>query len=163
VLSPVGLAAPLEVPSAAAGIGALVHEQTAAPIDIDQAAAEAKAVPIVHGPQPDGLLDEAQVLDFARTGRVSELLAALARICNVSVEVVQWLITSDSPDAALILCQAAGLSRSTAQAILATGCPVGERAAPALAGPDFCRLSPMTAGRIVGFWSACYGELRAAS
>jgi hypothetical protein len=149
---------------AAPEIGTRIDEEAAeAPRDVGQAAAEAKALPIVHGAQRDGLLDEAQVLDFARTGRVSELLTALAAICDVSVDVVQWLVTSASADAALILCQAAGLSRSTAQAILATGSPAGGPAAPGRAEPDFGRLSPMTAGRIVGFWSACYGELRAAS
>jgi len=166
VLPPVPLVSPIDVRQpvvalAAPEIDALDKHAMEAPRDIGEAT-DPEAPRSVHGPQRDGLPDETQVLDFARSGRVSELIAALALSCDVSVEVVQWLMTSDSRDAALILCQAAGLSRSTAQAILATGSPVGERAAPGHAEPDFCRLSPMTAGRIVGFCSAWYGELRAA-
>ncbi|MFL4967216.1 MAG: DUF2336 domain-containing protein [Xanthobacteraceae bacterium] len=133
------------------------------PHDIDEAAADADAWRIVHALKREGRLDEAQVLEFARSGRNKELLAALALICDVSVDVVRGLITSDQPDAALILCQAAAFSWPTARAVLAAGSHTALSAALDKAEAEFDRLSPSTAGRIVGFWSACHGELRAAS
>jgi uncharacterized protein (DUF2336 family) len=135
----------------------------AIPHDVDEAAADAEAWRIVRALQRDGRLDEAQVLEFARSGRNKELLAALALICDVSIDVVRALVTSDQPDAALILCQAAAFSWPTARAILAAGSHTALSAALEKAEAEFDRLSPSTAGRIVGFWSACHGELRAAS
>jgi uncharacterized protein (DUF2336 family) len=133
------------------------------PQDVDEAAADAEAWRIVRALKREGRLDEAQVLEFARSGRNKELLAALALICDVSIDVVRGLVTSDQPDAALILCQAAAFSWPTARAILAAGSHTALSAALDKAEAEFDRLSPSTAGRIVGFWSACHGELRAAS
>jgi hypothetical protein len=116
----------------------------------------------VHGFKREGLLDEAQVLDFARTGRTKELFAALAMVCEVPVEVVRGLMTSEQPDAGLILCQAAGFSWPTARDILASGNPSATTALDQ-SQIGFDRLSPSTAGHIIAFWSACCGELRAAS
>jgi Uncharacterised protein conserved in bacteria (DUF2336) len=124
---------------------------------------DAEAWRIVRALKREGRLDEAQVLEFARNGRNKELLAALALICDVSIDVVRGLVTSDQPDAALILCQAAAFSWPTARAILAAGSHTAVSAALEKAQAEFDRLSPSTAGRIVGFWSACHGELRAAS
>jgi uncharacterized protein (DUF2336 family) len=135
----------------------------AVPHHIDEAAADAEAWRIVRTLEREGRLDESQVLEFARNGRTKELLAALALICDVSIDVVRGLVTSDQPDAALILCQAAAFSWPTARAILAAGSHTALAAALEKAEAEFDRLSPSTAGRIVGFWSACHGEWRAAS
>jgi uncharacterized protein (DUF2336 family) len=139
------------------------HEVVDTLHDVDEAAANAEAWRTVHALKRADRLDEAQVLEFARSGRNKELLAALALICDVSIDVVRGLITSDQPDAALILCQAAAFSWPTARAILAAGSQAALSAALEKGEAEFDRLSSSTAGQIVGFWSACHGELRAAS
>lgn len=131
--------------------------------DFDEAAANAHAWRTIQALKRADRLDEAQVLEFARSGRNKELLAALASICDVSIDVVRGLVTGDQPDAALILCQAAGFSWPTARAILAASSHTALAAALEKQDVQFDRLSRSTAGRIVGFWSACHGELRAAS
>ena len=97
-----------------------------------------------------GRLGEAEVLEFAKAGRRHETAAALALICDMSVDVARRLIGGDQPEAALILCQAAGISWPAAQAIVAAsrGSPIDARAAA------LDRLSPATAQQIVGLWRA---------
>ena len=97
-----------------------------------------------------GRLGEAEVLQFAEAGRRHETAAALALICDMSVDVARRLIGGDQPEAALILCQAAGISWPAAQAIVAAS---RGRALDADAAV-LDRLSPSTAQQIVGFWRA---------
>jgi uncharacterized protein (DUF2336 family) len=108
-----------------------------------------------------GRLDEAQVLAFAENGRMKQALAAIALICDVSIDVVRRLLGGDQPDAALILCQAAGFSWPTARAIIEAGVPKSGRKAQRVFD-DFAPLAPSTAAHIVGFLGAAGGDLRAA-
>jgi uncharacterized protein (DUF2336 family) len=97
-----------------------------------------------------GRLGEVEVLGYAQTGRRHETAAALALMCDMSVDVVRQLMRGDQPEAALILCQAAGISWPAAQAIVAAG--NGKPMAKGTAAFD--RLSPTTAREIVGLWRA---------
>ena len=131
------------------------------PHETTDAVAEAEAQRAVHALRRTGKLNEAKLLEFADAGRRKETIAAIALLCDVPIEVARRLLTDDQPDAALILCQAAGLSWPSACAILAA-CNDGR--ADKFANPftDVHRLTPATAESIVGFWRACSGTAEAA-
>jgi uncharacterized protein (DUF2336 family) len=131
------------------------------PAAANDAEEDAQAWPVVGALHAERRLDEGQVLEFARTGRDKEIIAALALICDLSADVVRQLLTDDRRQAAFILCQAAGFSAPTAHAIAASRDPAAASDFDASGGIG--RLSPATAQRIVGFWRACHDELRAAS
>ena len=124
------------------------------------AAADAEAQRAVRALQRIGKLDEAKVLEFANSGRVRETIAAIALLCDVPLEVARRLL-ADQPDAALILCQAAGLSWPAACAIL-KACNGGRANALDTPFAQFDRLTTATAESIVGFWRACSGTAQAA-
>jgi len=132
------------------------------PRHVADAMAEAEACRMVRALRRGGRLDEAQVLEFARSGCEREMVAALALICDMSAEAVRRLIGGDEPDAALILCQAAGFGWPTARAILEAGGRT-DWASAAEVTTELDRLSPDTAERIVGFWRSFEPEWRAAS
>jgi uncharacterized protein (DUF2336 family) len=140
-------------------VAAIVDEVSRETADASE---EADAWRTVRTLQRRRELDEAQVLDFARRGRTKHAIAALAVICDVSVDVVRRLMQGDQPEAALVLCQAAGFGWEAARAIVAaTGAPAAQ---PGLdqAVVAFERLSPATAAHMVGFWNAAAGPLRSA-
>jgi uncharacterized protein (DUF2336 family) len=132
---------------------ALQDVLAAVPREVGEAAAEAEAHRTARALQRAGKLDEANLLSIARSGRVRETMAALALLCDVPVEVTRRFVADDQPDAALILCQAAGLSWPAACAVL-VACN-GGRADKLHAFADFDRLTTATAESIVGFWRAC--------
>jgi uncharacterized protein (DUF2336 family) len=118
------------------------------------AADEAEAIRTVRVLQRRGELDQVKVLEFARGGRTRHTFAALALICDVSVEVVRRLMQGDQPEAALILCQAAGFGWPTARAIVEATRAADSPAHIAVAFAALDRLTPATAAEIVGFWKA---------
>jgi uncharacterized protein (DUF2336 family) len=130
--------------------------------DVADAAADAEAWRTVEALKRAGRLGEAQVLEFAESGRVKETIAALAVICHMSIALVRRLLNGDRPDAALILCQAAGFGWETARTILRARNETASRDVDD-GFADLDRLSPSTAESILGFWRACDGEMRAAS
>lgn len=103
-----------------------------------------------------GRLNEAALLDFAKTNRYEEAVAALARLCSVPIDVVDRLMGGDRPDPVLILCKAAGWEWPTARAIIVAR-PGGKGASTQgldAAFANFERLSPATAQRVMRFWQA---------
>ena len=139
-----------EVEAAAEGAGNDAHA----------AANHVEAWRTVRALQHAGHLDEAHIRAFAESGCMIEATAAMATISGVSIDMVRWLTSGEQPDATLILCQAAGFSRATADAITAA---VGGDAEPLEATlGELGRLSPATAAQIVGFWRSYHGELCAA-
>jgi uncharacterized protein (DUF2336 family) len=128
-----------------------------------EAAEEADAWRTVRTLQRRGELDEARVLDFAQRGRVKHAFAALSVICDVSVDVVRRLMQGDQPEAALILCQAAGFGWDAARAIVAATGTSATRPALEQSVIAFERLSPATAAHMVGFWNAAAAPLREAA
>src|SRR5712691_1045261 len=102
----------------------------------------------------EGGLDEAALVEFAKTGKYEETVAALACLCAVPIEVVDRLMRGDRPDPILILCKSAGWGWPTAKAII-TARSTGR--APSSQGLDtaysnFERLSSATAQRVMRFW-----------
>jgi uncharacterized protein (DUF2336 family) len=124
--------------------------------DVAEAAAQAESLQAVRALERAAKLDEAKLLDFAKSGRVREAIAALAILCDVSIEVARRFLSGDQPDAALLLCQAAGMSWPTACAVL-RACNGGRAAELDHAFAGFERLTTPTAERIVDLWRACDG------
>jgi Uncharacterised protein conserved in bacteria (DUF2336) len=56
---------------------------------VAEAAAQAEAQQSVRALERAAKLDEAKLLDFANSGRVREVIAALAILCDVSIEVAR--------------------------------------------------------------------------
>jgi uncharacterized protein (DUF2336 family) len=116
----------------------------------DYAAAERRILEL----RQDGKLGEMALIEFARNGQYEELVAAIASLCEVPIDVVDRLMLGDRPDPILILGKSAGWGWQTAKAIMAAR-PDGR----ALSSPDldvafanFERLSPTTAQRVMRFW-----------
>jgi uncharacterized protein (DUF2336 family) len=127
-----------------------------------EAAAKATAAPrnysaaerAIRDLQQHGNLDEGRLVEFANRGQFEELVAALAALCEVPVNVVDRLMASDRADPILILCKSAGWGWPTVKAIMAT-IPDGHAMSSAeldAAFANFERLSPTTAQRVMRFW-----------
>jgi uncharacterized protein (DUF2336 family) len=102
----------------------------------------------------EGKLDEAALVDFAKDRKYEEMIAALALLCSVPIDVVDRLMGGDRPDPILILCKSAGWGWPTAKTIIMAR-PTGK--GPSSQGLDnayanFERLSPATAQRVMRFW-----------
>jgi uncharacterized protein (DUF2336 family) len=103
-----------------------------------------------------GKLNEAALLDFAKSSKYEEMVVALAQLCSVPIDVVDRLMSGDRPDPVLILCKSVGWEWPTVKAIiLARPSPKGA-SSQALdnAFANFERLSPATAQRVMRFWQA---------
>jgi uncharacterized protein (DUF2336 family) len=103
-----------------------------------------------------GKLNEAALLDFAKTNRYEEAVATLSRLCSVPIDVVDRLMGGDRPDPVLILCKAAGWEWPTARAVIVLR-PTGKNMSTHgldTAFANFERLSPATAQRVMRFWQA---------
>jgi uncharacterized protein (DUF2336 family) len=102
----------------------------------------------------EGKLDEARLVTFAENGEYEPMIAALASLCAVPIEVVDRLMGAQQPDPVLILCKSAGWAWTTTAAILKVR-PCSARASSEhfdTARADFDRLSATTARRVVRFW-----------
>ena len=109
--------------------------------------------------------DEASVVELAQSAQresrqYEDLVAALAALCEVPVDVVDRLMASNRPDPVLILCKSVGWGWPTAKAVMAA-MPDG----PAMSSPDldaafdnFERLSPATARRVMRFWQVQFWQ-----
>ena len=103
-----------------------------------------------------GKLAEDAVVDFAKSDRYEETVAALSTLCAVPIDVVDRLMGGDRPDPILILCKSAGWDWPTVRAII-LGRPGGKRTGTQgldTAFANFERLSPATAQRVMRFWQA---------
>jgi uncharacterized protein (DUF2336 family) len=103
-----------------------------------------------------GKLNEAALVNFAKTNKYEEAVAALSRLCAVPIDVVDRLMGGDRPDPVLILCKAAGWDWTTARAVIVArpgGKGTSTQALDA-AFSNFERLSPATAQRVMRFWQA---------
>jgi uncharacterized protein (DUF2336 family) len=101
-----------------------------------------------------GELNEAQILDFAKAGRYEEMVAGLADLCSVPIDVVDRLMGGERPDPILILCKCVGWGWPTARAII--GARPGSKANSSqgldAAYSNFERLTSATAARVIRFW-----------
>ena len=103
-----------------------------------------------------GKLNEAALVDFAKTGKYEEMVAALSRLCVVPIDVVDRLMGGERPDPILILCKSAGWEWPTVKALIMArpGSKGASSAGLDTAFSNFERLSPATAQRVMRFWQA---------
>jgi uncharacterized protein (DUF2336 family) len=103
-----------------------------------------------------GELTEAALVDFAKTGKYEEMVAALSRLCVVPIDVVDRLMGGDRPDPILILCKSAGWEWPTVKTLIMARPGNGGASSAGLdtAFSNFERLSPATAQRVMRFWQA---------
>jgi uncharacterized protein (DUF2336 family) len=103
-------------------------------------------------------LTEADVADYAKTGKYEETIAALATVSTVPVEVVDRLLNGERADPVLILGRAAGFSWPTVCDIMnsRSGAKPSSQTLDA-ARENFERLTAATAQRVVRFWQVRQG------
>ncbi len=120
------------------------------------------AIDKVRGLSREGLLDEAQVVEFARAKAYDETVAALSETTEVPVDIVDRLMSGDRPDPILILCKAAGYSWPTAKSVILLRLGSKGKSATTLdaASVNFDKLSMSTAQRVVRFWQNGQGQIR---
>ena len=117
------------------------------------------ALAAVQARHKEKKLTETDVIDYARSGRYEETVAALSTVSAVPVEVVDRLINGERPDPVLILARAAGFGWRAVRAIMAAR-PNHKTAGTSFEGAreNFERLTPTTAQRVVRFWQVRQGE-----
>ena len=95
-----------------------------------------------------GQLNEGQIVAFAKDSQYEEMVAGLADLCAVPIDVVDRLMGGERPDPILILCKSTGWGWPTARAII--GARLGRKANSNqgldAAYSNFERLTPATAG-----------------
>jgi len=135
----------------------------------DEVASEAKplrnykaAIDKVRALNREGLLDESQVVEFARIKAYDETVAALSEITEVPVDIVDRLMSGERPDPVLILCKAAGYSWPTAKNVILLRLGHKGKSSPTLdsASVNFDKLSMSTAQRVVRFWQNGQGQIQ---
>ncbi|MGH6771676.1 MAG: DUF2336 domain-containing protein [Xanthobacteraceae bacterium] len=131
---------------------AKVSKEVGATGSRDYAAAQQK-IGLLH---QQGKLNETVLVDFAKSGRYEETVAALSKICAVPIDVVDRLMAGDRPDPVLILCKSAGWEWPTVRAIIMARAGSKGTSTQGLdsAFSNFERLSPATAQRVMRFWQA---------
>jgi uncharacterized protein (DUF2336 family) len=111
-----------------------------------------------------GALGESELYDLAKSRRYEETAAALALLCSVNIDVVDWLMNGDRIEPLLVLLKAAGFDWLTVRAIVLSR-PSGRRlSAKDLEDicDDFKRLSYATARRVIRQWQDAAPKLQAA-
>ncbi len=111
------------------------------------------ALAAVQARHKERKLTEADVADYAKSGKYEETIAALATVSTVPVEVVDRLVNGERADPVLILARAAGFGWRTVRAIMAArpdAKPTGQTLDTAR--ENYERLTPATAQRVVRFW-----------
>lgn len=99
-------------------------------------------------------LDENMVYQFARARQFEHTVIALSLICEIEVDVVERALLEPGGEVSLILAKFAGLSWTTAKAILLLQAADRGISAQDLeqAMSSFMRLQPQTAQRVLGFY-----------
>jgi uncharacterized protein (DUF2336 family) len=103
-----------------------------------------------------GKLNEAEVYRFARERKFEETAVALSLLCNVSIDLVERALLDVGNEIVLILVKVAGLSSTSAKAILLLRAADRGMSAQDLeiALTTFSRLQLETARRVLGFYDA---------
>lgn len=102
-----------------------------------------------------GELNEAALLDFAKTHKYEEAVAALSAMSGVKIATLDRLIAGDRYDPILIVGKTIGLEWATVRALILLRLGPNRVPSPAdieSARVNFARLMPSTAERVVGFW-----------
>lgn len=99
-------------------------------------------------------LNQLVLVEFAKTNRYAETVAALATLCAVPIDMIERMFNDGRNEALLIPCKAAGLSWLTLRALLhaqAGGNALSEDDLVKMK-TDYIRLSQATAQRVLRFW-----------
>jgi uncharacterized protein (DUF2336 family) len=103
-------------------------------------------------------LSEADIADYAKSGRYEETIAALATLCAVPVEVVDRLMGGERADPVLILARSAGFGWPTVREVINARPGLKPSSATLDAAyENFERLTAATAQRVVRFWQVRQG------
>jgi uncharacterized protein (DUF2336 family) len=116
----------------------------------DYSAAQARILAM----RSTGELNEAAILNFAKTGRYADMVAGIAALCGAPLQLVENLLQNKNREAFLIPCKAAGLEWPTVRLIL-TCRSVGHATSDQdldQARADYLKLSEANAGRVLRFW-----------
>ena len=118
----------------------------------------AAALAAVRALHKERKLGEADIAEYAKSGKYEETIAALATLCAVPVEVVDRLMSGERADPVLILARAAGFGWPTVREIINArpGVKPSSQALDA-AYENFERLTAATAQRVVRFWQVRQG------
>ena len=101
-----------------------------------------------------GQLNDEQIVSFARTQQHEEVVAALASLTAMPIELVAPVMRSSRSDGLMVICKAAGLPWSTTRVILESRIvtqPMTE-AELANAQTEYAQLSQPSAQRTLRFW-----------
>jgi uncharacterized protein (DUF2336 family) len=117
------------------------------------------AMAVVQALHKERKLSEADIADYAKTGKYEETIAALAIVSAVPVEVVDRLINGERADPVLILARAAGFGWRTVRDVMNSR-PGPKPTSQTLdaARENFERLTAATAQRVVRFWQVRQGS-----
>ena len=109
---------------------------------------------VVLGLHRAGSMNETTLAAFCGDGKYEEMVAGLAALAKVPVDVADRLMGGDRPDPVLILCKAAGLSWATVKAVIMARLDGKGTSSQGLdaAFANYGRLSASTAQRVVRFW-----------
>jgi uncharacterized protein (DUF2336 family) len=126
-----------------------VAAEVSAPRDFSQ------AVRIVEALKAEGKLAEDVLLAFAMASKYEEMVAALAALCTVSVNLIVPLIKSPRLEGLLVACKAGGIKWPTVTAILQARIAQHTLSQTELsqARSDYLKLSAETARRTLRFWA----------
>jgi uncharacterized protein (DUF2336 family) len=113
-----------------------------------------KAQRLVMHQKTTGQLNEAAILDFARTMRVEEMVAGLALCCSASVELIDDVVFSERRDALLVPCKALDFEWATVKAVYKARAIRRAISDADLeqARIDYGKLSIATAQRVIRYW-----------
>jgi uncharacterized protein (DUF2336 family) len=104
-----------------------------------------------EGPREKRKLDQAILIELARSRRHEEMVAMIAEICAVPSDAVARLMAGERPDPVLVLCKSAGFEWPAAEAVI-RACPRMGTSTLDSARSNFERLSAATADRVMRFW-----------
>jgi len=104
--------------------------------------------------QTRGELNGGAIFEFAKAGRLADIVAALALLCEVPMALVENLLQSEHREALLVPCKAAALDWPTVRVILncrAVGGTMSDQDVDMARG-EYLKLSQSNAKRVLRFW-----------
>ena len=114
-----------------------------------------QAVQTIEAMKAAGKLTEDALVAFATAGKYEEMVAALAGLCSVSINLIAPLAKSPRLEGLLFACKAAGVKWPTLNAVLHARIVQRSLAETELsqARTDYLKLSAETARRTLRFWA----------
>jgi len=102
-----------------------------------------------------GQLNESALLDFAKSYKYEETVAALSALSAVKIATLDRLVAGDRHDPVLVLGKVLGLEWATVRALILLRLGANRVPSPTdieIARMNFARLMPSSAERVVSFW-----------